>query len=282
MNTTTNQTTATATAKAVPIAEAFIAWSANQTEEPCRRWSYEIEASNLGAVSADLQNLGLNTNHDPSVTDADNCECDCDSCNHSCDCDNCSITNGWDDPSHCGDCSDTETAPSSNQPVLTTHDGTRLTQATRLLSRVAEIDDTCGGHIHVNAIDLSAQQVASVMRMWSAGARLLPELIGRDYNHYAEAMTEADIKDILSEYASAERYRAVNALNWVQNKTEGTKTTLEFRQFAGTLDPQVIVARGYLCRALVEHAKANRPIYWVVTATAPEALLRELGLGYIA
>ena len=276
-----NTNTTTTTASALPITERFIAWTTNQPDETCRRWSYEIEASGLGGASMELQQLGFDTHNDPSVTDAD-CSCSCDQCDHSCDCDNCSITNGWDEPSHCSECSDTEAAPSQFHPVITTHDTDRLPRAMRAIRAVAEIDETCGGHIHINAYDLNAQQVASVMRMWSAVERLLPDLIGRESNTYATSMEERDIERILSEYPDAERYRAVNALNWVNGRQTDRKATLEFRQFAGTLDEQVIVARGYLCRALVEHAKANRPIYWVVTATAPEALLRELGLGYIA
>jgi hypothetical protein len=119
------------------------------------------------------------------------------------------------------------------------------------------------------------------MKLWRKVNDLLPELIGREENRYAELNTERDFDDLLGEYPQAERYRAVNALNWLQNKTEGRKTTIEFRQFAGTLDPQLIVARGYLCRALVEYAKASKPIYWLIRETDSKRFLTELGLGFI-
>jgi hypothetical protein len=119
------------------------------------------------------------------------------------------------------------------------------------------------------------------MKLWRKVNELLPELIGRDENRYAELNGERDFEDLLGEHPQAERYRAVNALNWVQNKTEGRKTTLEFRQFAGTLDPQLIAARGYLCRALVEYAKASKPIYWLIREIDPKRFLTELGLGFI-
>ena len=260
--------------------ERFIAWTANQSAEPCRRWSYEIEAVGLGGASYALQNLGFDTHNDPSITDADECQCDCGDCQHSCDCDNCSITNGWDSEPHCSECSDTEAAPSDYRPVKDTHDTDRLAEACQALRRAgADIDDTCGGHVHVDAQDLSAQQVAKVMKLWRKVEEFFPDLIGREANRYAEEITERDLEDITAEYPSAERYRAVNALNWINGRHSGRKATIEFRQFAGTLDPQVIIARGYICRALVEYAKSDRPVYWLLASSAtPERFLADLGL----
>jgi hypothetical protein len=258
--------------------ERFIAWATAQDSTDCRRWSYEIEAVALG--SASIGDLGFNTHQDSSVTD-DGCECDCGDCAHSCDCDHCDITNGYNELDHCGDCGDTEAAPTDSSPVVTTHDLGRLDEAMKRLNRSsAYIDDTCGGHIHIDASDLSAQQVATTMKLWRKVEELLPELIGRSSNHFAESMTDWDMAAITGEHKTAERYKAVNALNWL-NYTEGgynAKPTLEFRQFAGSLDMGTLVARGYLCRALVEHAKSGKAIYWLMSATSGKALLRELGI----
>lgn len=280
MNTETQTQTKTAH-------ERLIDFVLNTPDAPCRRWSYEIEAVNLGNASDTLQNLGFDTHCDPSIT-SDSCECSCEACVHECDCSNCSIANGWDDPEHCGDCSDTEAAPSDHKPVTTTHDAERLAPAIAALERAGSyVDDTCGGHIHIDASDLSARQVATVMRIWNKAQELLPTVVGRTENHYAELSTAEEIEavadsDNTERYYAPERYRAVNALNWFNarhsSRENPTKFTLEFRQFSGELDAPLIIARGFLCRAIVEHAKSNRANLWLLGATDAVQFLRELRL----
>lgn len=261
----------------------LIAFVQNTPDAPCRRWSYEIEAVGLGAVSAELQRLGMFTHNDPSITDSNSCECECSECSHSCDCDRCDIYNGWDNEQHCGECNDTECAPSDDQPVTTTHDLERLPLAIAALNSAgAYTDETCGGHIHVDASDLNARQVASVMKLWRKFAELMPEVIMRENNRYAEPNTDSDLEGIIEGNYAPERYREVNALNWFNAKNSTrehpNKYTLEFRAFQGEINAELITARGFICRAIIEHAKSNRANIWLLSATDSAKFLRELGI----
>lgn len=254
----------------------FIAYCANQPDAPVRRWSYEIEAVNLGAVSYQLQDLGLVTHQDGSVTESD-CHCDCDSCAHSCNCDNCDITNGYADNDHCSDCLDTECAPADHKPVVTSHDLGRLPEACSWLQREAYVDDSCGGHIHVDASGLTKAQAIRIGRVWHNIQTHLADLIGRDYGQFAGQFTDA--QTAYAEADSPERYLAVNLSN-IANEWRGYtayKRTVEFRQFAGTLEAEVITARGFLCRAIVEYCASNQPIYWLMRAQNGYEVLKALG-----
>lgn len=247
----------------------------------CRRWSYEIEAVGLGAVSNRLQSLNMTTSNDPSITD-DDCVCDCDQCDHSCDCNNCSISNGWDENEHCAECQETEACPSDHRPCVTTHDSDRLAPAMEALNRVARIDETCGGHVHVDATGATTQSMAVMLQLWLKVDELLPDLIGRPENHYAQLPTAYQVADARQGNGIG-RYQSVNIENAQRNLGKEPerqyKNTIEFRQFGGTLSHEIVIARGFICRAIVEMAIARKPIYWALSATTPEALLKALDLG---
>lgn len=265
--------------------QAFINWAVAQPDEACRRWSYEIETVSIREVADKLNNLGFATHHDASVQDEygneAECECDCEDCQHSCDCNNCSIADY--DQDHCGNCQSTEAAPSDHKPVLTTKDGERLAKASWLLAD-ADVNDTTGNHVHVNADDLTAKQIAQVMKIWHRVQTLLMPLIGRSYCNYAKEIGAYEIETTEGGRTS-DRYLSVNpqgAINNIERLAmgygRGHKTTIEFRQFAGTTDAGLIIARGYLARALVEYARKDIAPYWLNRCETAEQLLNELGL----
>ena len=207
------------------------------------------------------------------------CECECDSCAHSCDCNRCDYGNGWADDDHCGECNDSEAVPMDSRPVITTHDTDRLPEAMRLLNRHAYLSEDCGGHIHVDATGITAQGAGDLMRLWHKVDELLPELVGREACNYAKMPDDYAIENA-RKGMSTDRYLSVNIQNWVsiQNGYSG-KNTIEFRQFEGTLSAELVVARGFLCRALVDYASKRKPLYWVLRATTGHELLSALGLG---
>jgi len=249
----------------------FVDWATRQPDTDCRRWSYEIECSTIGTYASELQDAGFTTHYDASV-DSDGCECSCDICDHKCNCPNCDT----DEDSHCDECQHTEAAPKDYDPVLTTHDTKRLDTVRNTLGDAYCGSDT-GNHIHVNASDLTAPQVANTLRIWRAIEPKIIELIGRETTSYASHISDSNIRDTASGQIS-ERYLAVNAQGILHHLAGiRAKTTIEFRQFAGTTNADLIVARGFLCRAIVEHVAKNRPLYWLLNAQSASQVLNELG-----
>jgi hypothetical protein len=172
----------------------------------------------------------------------------------------------------------TEAAPMNSKPVNTTHDIERLAYVRDELDE-EHIDSTCGNHIHIEAKDLTTRQIANVVRLWDKVQHLLSPVIGRSYNGYADSVNEFDIAQI-TQGQSVDRYKAVNTQGvlWHLANDRHTKSTIEFRQFAGTVDADLIIARGFICRALVEYCQKDLPIYWVNRTTTAKELLAELGI----
>jgi len=258
----------------------FTTWANNQPDENCRRWSYEIEALNMGSIASDLDRIGFTTHNDGSVSEQE-CECECDSCAHSCDCDYCDRADYGD---HCEECGTNEISPADFKPCLTTKDGGRLIETRNLFNRAnVYTDDTCGGHIHINATDISPRDAVNMVKIWRKVETLFPEIIGRTETNFAEPNTDHDIANLEDgSFHSLERYRALNFTNirnfWEDNR-HTHKSTIEFRQFAGTANIDLIIASGYLCRAIADTAKQTASLYWVYRSQTAEELLKALGLG---
>lgn len=265
------------------ITEALVNWATRQPDEACRRWSYEIESPQIAQYTDALFDAGFECHQDGSVSTQD-CECECGDCCHSCDCDRCDVSDyGFD---HCQTCQANEASPSDSQPCDTTKDAERLGAVGRYLDQYY-IDSTCGQHVHVNAEDLNARQVANVCRIWDRINDLLghADIIGRPYHPTFSAEFRNGEIDRVARGETIDRYRSVNPmgilyhLDRISNGYSGySKSTIEFRQFAGTVDPLLIIARGYLARAIVEWAKKDTPIYWALNAKTAKDLLAEFGI----
>lgn len=243
-----------------------------------RRWSYEIEANELGRAYNELNRLGLDLKNDGSVNERWE-DCDCETCEHDCNCNNCS----WDsyDQEKCEDSQATEATPNRLNKCLTAdHDG-KIAEACEALEDCgAYIDSSCGGHIHIDAGELTPRQVANIMRVWDKIQEQLWFIVGRTYgeaNGYADRVENYDIESVLS--GNESNRCSVNPNNWLRHRqNSGIKNTIEFRQFSGTIDPELIMIRGLVCRKLVEHAERNLPLYYLLNATTPAQVLSELGL----
>ena len=251
-------------------------------EDSCRRWAYEIEANLLGNASKEINAIGeFDLKADQSVNSASDeweTECECDTCNHSCNCENCDIEDYGNQK--CDDASATELSPM--YPVLDpTHKGQIELITEAILDKGGSVDESTGGHIHVNAEDMTLQQIANVMRVWDNVQFHLPLLVGRTYgstNGYADKVESYDIENTLRGQ-NANRC-AVNPNNAIYCRLfdSNRKNTIEFRQFSGTLDHKTIIARGLLCRKLVEWSLRNEAPYWLLNAKSDEEVLRILGL----
>lgn len=259
-----------------------------------RRWGVEIESPEVGRVAYMFEDEGWHIHRDESVTTPD-CDCDCESCQHSCDCDRCDIRNGYDYPDHCDNCQSNETAsPVKYRQQFTESERDALAE----LHRYNTEDMENGGHIHIEARDLTIQQVGLVMKGYlKLEAIFGNSLTGREFNHYARNFSEWDENDKL-----AERYCAVNATNLVRwNRYGGGfrtwaddpdrpainqnpkgapmdtwKTTLEFRQFASTARAEVIEARASMMRALVDYFAQGGAWYWLARCETKTQVLELL------
>jgi hypothetical protein len=243
-----------------------------------RRWSYEIEANELGRAWEKLDRLGYELKNDGSVNERFE-DCDCDTCNHDCNCSNCS----WDsyDQERCDESQSTEATPRSSSKCLTAdHEGKIAEACEALEDSGAYVDSSCGGHIHIDAQEMTPRQVANVMKAWDKIQEQLWVIVGRTYgeaNGYADRVEAYDIDAVLSNN-EANRC-SVNPNNYLRHlRNSGVKNTIEFRQFSGTIDPELIMLRGLVCRKLVEHAERNLPLYYLLNATTPAQVLSELGL----
>lgn len=248
-------------------------------ETSTRRWSFEIESNDSGSATYELECLGMDAHNDGSVST--DCDCDCSECEHNCDCDNCSISQGYDSVNHCGNCLNNEFAPDNSHPVITSTWQGKIEQACEYIQNAGgRTDSDTGGHIHVDGTGITPAKGATIIRIWRKVAELLPDLIGRGYCSFADEISDYELERI-QQGSTGERYRAVNLNNLggqFRGRADNYKNTVEFRQFAGTLDHRQIIARGYLCRAIVEMAISNQGIYWVLRCTTAEQLLAELGL----
>lgn len=276
----------------------LVEWVSNPTNRnmtaETRRWGFEIETPDISRYYSALESEGFSVVTDASV-DYTECSCTCDQCEHECDCPNCDIRNGYDSPDHCGDCQANE----ASSPVLyRRHLAEGARDALEALHDDNSADMENGGHIHVEARDLTIRQISTIQSLYLKLADLMPSAFGRGFNHYAEDFEEWNQMDRLGE-----RYCAVNATNLVRYSWNGNvpkvwaddadrrelrgmnaygapvdtfKTTLEFRQFASTANADIIEARAMLVRSLVDYVANGGAPYWVTRCTTSAELLQVL------
>ena len=176
-------------------------------------YNAEAEANNRERVS--LREI-LDFKADGSVTGEsqnEDCECDCSSCvYHDCDCDSCELNNNGD-PDH--DCGSEYCYNSGEYQEITSLGGTTTTHplSLEILAqadlRSAEINDTCGLHVHVGSADLTPSQVAQVISAYRVIADLLEPVAERRGAYYCQDNTEEDANNARRGYGT-EKYRAVN------------------------------------------------------------------------
>jgi hypothetical protein len=237
------------------------------------------DALEIGADRVSLDSI-LDWKGDGSVTGEnqnEECECDCSDCvYHDCSCDYCDNQNS--DPEHgCGSdyCYNT-----GEFQEITSVGGTTTTHplSLEILADAklyeAEINDTCGVHVHVGSGDLTPAQVAGVISAYRALADILDPIAERAGAYYCQTNSDHDINEARAGRGS-EKYRAVNTAPHFSNYRPDT---IEFRQHAGTGSTVAVRAWAVLLVHLVEYAKRNRPIYWLARCRDFDELAKELDL----
>ncbi len=231
----------------------------------------QLQMRDLLEFKADGSVSGENQNED--------CDCDCSSCRyHDCDCDICEDRNP--DPDH--DCGSEYCYNQGTYQEITSVGGTTTTHplSLEILAEAnlkdAEINETCGVHIHVGSADLTPAQVSSVISAYRVASDIINPIAEREGTYYAQANTDEDINLARQGYGS-QKYRAVNTATHFHTGTYRPQT-IEFRQHAGTGSTLAIRAWAVLLVHLVEYAKANRPVYWLARCADFDELAREIGL----
>ena len=206
------------------------------------------------------------------------CECDCNSClYHECDCEHCE-GNGSSDPEH--DCGSEYCYNSGEYQEITSIGGTTTThpKSLDLLERAdlehAEINDTCGVHLHIGSADLTGEEVARVISAYRAISDIMTPIAERGHVYYCQANEDHDIERAKRGQGS-DKYRAVNT---APHFSGYRPKTIEFRQHAGTNSVHAVRAWAVLLVHLVEYAKRNKPVFWLARCADFDELATELGL----
>lgn len=251
----------------------------NNAYRVIRQMNLAREADDPHAKPLHLEQI-LEWKGDGSVTGEnqnEECECDCSDCRyHECDCDDCDNRNT--DPEH--GCGSDYCYNSGTYQEITSIGGTTTTHplSLEILADAklyeAEINDTCGVHIHVGSGDLTPAQVAGVVSAYRALADILDPIAERSGAYYCQENTDLDIARA-RRGEGTEKYRAVNT---APHFSTYRPDTIEFRQHAGTGSTVAVRAWAVLLVHLVEYAKRNRPIYWLARCRDFDELAKELDL----
>jgi hypothetical protein len=264
--------------------------------ETVRHWSYEAEHI---AIARTRQRSGQASARpfqfvlDGSVSvDYDVCECACSSCTyHSCNCDNCDDYN--DDPEHCSDsdCTANEICP--REPLSTYWNDTHSPFLNDLADEAERFSyedfGRLGGHVHVEARDLTRRQAVNAVVIAEHLFEIAPEWFTGEPDTYNNKNNRKTLEGWVqgTEHPRRDAFVSLNNLSW-RNEPEGyevgdtwdnRKTTIEFRRFRTTFSPMLLAVRGAVARAVVAYAKTNPSIYWVTREADFGKLLAELGFG---
>lgn len=219
-----------------------------------RTWGFEVEVADAKGVDAVF---GIEKGEDGSLRSyesSDDCDCDCDDCvYHDCDCDHCDSQNT--DPEHCNNssCSSADMAEfRSVRGINRVKHAGLFKLCSSLQEEEAEINDTCGVHIHVYSADLESVQVAQLLASYKWLENIMAIVAGRDDVQYAKRLDARDIQHCLKKgQFNASKQQAVN----VGPMVNSTRGTIEFRQMAGTIDAKEITIWAWLVRGMVTVAK---------------------------
>lgn len=255
-----------------------------------RRWGFEIESPIIGRVKGDsywANYEGLAFCSDGSLSGGD-CDCECSDCYHSCNCDNCDRSDYLD---HCGDCGTNEL--SSSEPVTTpTLDrwADFLDKLRDSWEPVENYGENWGGHIHIEARDLTKRQAGNVAIVGTHLFTIAPDWFSGGEDGYNEPLDRRQIQGFIRDEFSGYN---TNRAAWVSihnlqtsepmpyqvgDPSDGRKTTIEFRAFRSTADRLLIEFRALVARQLVEYCQKNGQIYWLTSCRDFGKFLEVLGI----
>lgn len=225
-----------------------------------RTWGIELEVYDAKDIRAHHINDSVLTScSDSSITggDYDDCECDCDDCTyHECDCEHCESYN--DSPDHCGNsyCVSGDPLEFKTKKGQWTSKVPAITELYKKLNEEeAEVNDSCGLHCHVYALDLDAKQMGHAMGAYAIIAPKFNRALGRYNTNYAAAIEPGRVKALLK--GEAEIGGSRNEFNLHALQKFGT---IEFRQAEATLNLELTYGWAWICRGIITAAKEGAKV----------------------
>lgn len=195
-----------------------------------RTWGFELEIADAKGVEA---TFGIDKGQDGSLRSYeanDDCDCDCSDCTyHDCDCDWCDNRNT--DPDHCNgsSCSTADMAEFRSVKGISRVKHAGLSKlCSNLADEDAEVNDTCGVHIHVYAQDLSTKQVAHALATYKWLEDMMAVIAGRDDTNYAKRIPTEYVKNAYSGKLPIDKPRAMNLTHIVGKDFAYQRGTIEF------------------------------------------------------
>ena len=223
----------------------------------CRTWGFEMEIADAMGIGAPF---GIEKGQDGSLRsyeNTDDCDCSCDECYyHECDCEHCET--GSSDPDHCNgsECSQADSAEFRTKNGINRVQHAGLHMLCKELSEAeAEVNDTCGVHIHVYAQDLQTKQVANVLAIYKWLENMMAGIAGRDDVNYAKRIPIEYIQQAYNNKLPVDKPRAVNLTHIAGRDFTYQRGTIEFRQMLGNYDEKLITVWAWMLRGLVEVCK---------------------------
>lgn len=223
-----------------------------------RTWGWEMEIADAKGVNAVF---GVDKGDDGSLRSYESnsdCDCSCDDCYyHECDCEHCET--GSSDPDHCqgSSCSNADSAEFRTKNGINRLKHPGLFKITQELEAVeAEVNDTCGFHVHVYAQDLETKQVAHVLAAYKYLENIFAIIAERDDVNYAQRIPIEYVRTAYKGKLPVDKPRAVNLTHLSSSREylESSRGTIEFRQLAGTYDAELVTIWAWLMRGLVTTA----------------------------
>lgn len=241
-----------------------------------RTWGFELEVANTKDV--ECEHAGIEFGSDSSIKsydfDDDDCNCYCRDCTyHECNCDDCEMYN--DDPEHnCGSSSCIRANSAEIRSIggiSKSHHAGLKDIVKKLVERNAEVNDTCGLHIHVYGKDLEPKQVATVMAAYQLVEPLFRGFCNRTESEYATSIPSIEIKSGFKNKFTFMKMRYVNISHLHASNERGT---FEFRQAEATLSYDGIIGWAFIVRNLVTVVKRGAQMHHFFNINSFEELLK--------
>lgn len=265
-------------------------------DSPVRHWSFEAEHVGIARARSNANYrdyVPFSFVIDGSVdTEFDYCDCSCRDCQyHECNCDNCEDYN--DSPDHCADesCTANEFSPSRPLATVWNEEFTPFIEACSESAERYSYENYArlGGHVHVEARDLTRRQAVNAVIIAEHVFRIAPEWFTGEHDDYNSQNDRPSLAEWATGKGSARRdtWASLSNLNWQKDPMSYTvgaewdrcKTTIELRRFRTTFSPDILKIRGGFARALVAYAKTDAPIYWATRSSNFAEVMAELGFG---
>lgn len=148
----------------------------------------------------------------------------------------------------------------------------------------AQVDRTCGVHVHHEIDDLALEDIKNIYRIYKKHNTVIDEFMPKSrradsiYNRYCGGLTELDMQRVeraesIAELGYGERYRTLNFQSYVKYGT------IEFRQHSGTTDFEKIFNWVLITQMMVTAAKKKKTIRPLAPSANPTmAFNKEIGI----